>query len=556
MMAISTARVRKRTLRRIFRGRFGSEENPHIGSDEGRLVSPTALVCLVLLFGILGCARNPVSGRPEPVLTTEESEIAYGNQASRQVAKEIGLVENAELAAYIDSVGQRLASHSPRGNLRYHFQVVEMAEPNAFALPGGHVYVSRGLLSLINTESELAAILGHELGHVAARHSVQRQTASVPLMPLQIASALGAAAAAVVSPALGEMVANAGFMPTAFALAAYSREQERQADRLGQEFAAAAGFDPSAMATFMQTLAREEALSESGGTRTSFLSSHPSSPDRSQDASEFSRNLEMAADQPAPLGRAAFLREFDGILVGTGAGEGVAIGNRFLHPELGIALAFPEGWRIQNLRDAVNARSEDAQAQVTLEIVARGEDPMEAALAFGRELRLDNGPRALEIHGNPAARANLRFAEWGNARRLSLTWIAFDGLIYRFTGISSPQDFPPLLAVFEESADSFHGLLPGERAEVEETRLRLVTPLPGEALESLGERSGNRWSLERTALSNGIEATEPLDPDHPIKIAHPEPYLGPEERGSAKEPAPASDAASEPVDESGPGSRE
>ena len=231
----------------------------------------TTCLVLGLCIGHWGCARNPVSGRLEAVLTSEDAEIEQGNQLAKLVESEIGLVENPGLDTYLSQLGQRLASHSPRDTITYQFQVANMPEANAFALPGGRIYVSRGLLPLLNSEDELAAVLGHEIGHVAARHSVRRQTASVPLAPLRIATALGGATASIVSPGLGQLVAGLGELPGAFAMAAYSRDQEREADRLGQQIAAAAGFNPMALSVFTETLAREEALSGEPDRRGSFL---------------------------------------------------------------------------------------------------------------------------------------------------------------------------------------------------------------------------------------------------------------------------------------------
>ena len=206
-----------------------------------------ALVSLALAAGLGACALNPESGRPQTVFMTEEGEIRQGEEAAEEVAKHLGLVEDAALNAYVDEIGQRLAAQSARAELEWHFHIVEMNEPNAFALPGGYIYVSRGLLAYTNDEDELANVIGHEIGHVSARHSVTRQTRGVMVSPVFIAAGLGGWAASIVSPTLGNVIAGTGALPGALALAQYSRGQERQSDELGQGYAAKAGWDPMGM---------------------------------------------------------------------------------------------------------------------------------------------------------------------------------------------------------------------------------------------------------------------------------------------------------------------
>lgn len=493
-------------------------------SNRNHLLTHPAVLGIILVLVSIACARNPVSGMPEPVLTTEKGEIKQGKESAAWVESEIGLVDDPELEAYISQLGQRLAKQSPRKSIEYRFYVVDMVEPNAFALPGGHIYVSRGLLTLVNSESELATILGHEIGHVAARHSVRRQTASAPLLPIQIASVIGGAATAIVSPRLGQIVADAGQLPGAFAMAAYGREQEQQADELGQQIAAGAGFEPEALATILHSLAREEELSGSDPDRTSFLRTHPPSPQRALNAEKYGRDIVPARNQPPPLGRRAFLEELNDIIVGPDVALGVFVDDEFLHPVLGIAFELPAGWEKTNSPDAVIAEQEKGHAQINLMIPAQGSDPMVAALALAKQTRLDAPPQAMEISGLKAAQASTRRSSDHGPMDILITWIAHDDLIYRIVGASSSSDFSTLRPLMERSARSFHALTETERSRIKEKRLRLVAAQPSETLKELGERSGNAWSLEQTAIANGLEAEARLQPGRLIKIAHPEPY--------------------------------
>jgi len=486
--------------------------------------------CLVLglFIGHWGCARNPVSGRLEAVLTSEDAEIEQGNQLAKLVESEIGLVENPGLETYLSQLGQRLASHSPRGDITYQFQVANMPEANAFALPGGRIYVSRGLLPLLNSEDELAAVLGHEIGHVAARHSVRRQTASAPLAPLRIATALGGATASIVSPGLGQLVAGLGEFPGAFAMAAYSRDQEREADRLGQQIAAAAGFDPMALSVFTETLAREEALSGEPDRRGSFLVSHPPSPDRSAAAEKYAHGLSIQPSLPAPLDRKNFLHHFEGILLGQPAIEGVFVDNRFLHPELGIGFSFPSNWETLNTKNSVSARSPDGSADLILEIVGKGASAMEAAENFAEKVKFKSGPHELRVNELDAAEASLIVRVRGENNQLALTWFSYNDLIYQFTGIAPAHAFAKVRADFENSSRSFHPLSENERSEIFENRLRVIESGTVESLAELGQRSGNQWSPAQTAVANGVQQEEPLPPSWPVKISNEEPYRGPD----------------------------
>jgi len=427
----------------------------------------------------------------------------------------------------VNQLGQRLAQHSPRAHLDYRFRVADMPEANAFALPGGHIYISRGLLALVNSEDELAAVLGHEIAHVAARHSVRRQTASAPLAPLRIAAALGGAAASIVSPGLGQVVAGIGQLPGAFAMAAYSRDQEREADRIGQRLAAEAGFDPLALSTFARTLAREEELEGKTAGRRSFLVSHPSSQKRSSSAEAYARELTVARSQPAPLDRADFLHHLDGLVLGEPAAGGVFVDDRFLHPQLGIAFVLPPGWEALNTRRSVSAQNPAGSLSLVVEIVGKGQDALLAAQDFGRLVDLDRAPRATRIHDLEAAEASALVRAPGETRQLLLAWLACDDLIYRIAGIAPIDELADLRPNFKRTSRSFHRLSAAERSEIFEKRLRLTEVQTGETLAEVDRRSENQWSPARTALSNGLEPGAKLPPGRWLKIARSEPFSDP-----------------------------
>ena len=293
--------------------------------------------CAVLA---LACATNPLTRRSELVLVSEQAEIESGNAAAQQVAAEIGIVDAPALTDYVGAVGARVAAHAPPRSHGYRFQILDQDEPNAFALPGGHVYVSRGLLALAHREDELAGVISHEVVHVAGRHHAQRQTrlAGVGILALP-----GVLAGAILGP-IGDLIAAPGVLAGVGALASYSRSQELEADRFGQEMAAAAGYDPGALGEFLIALERDMQLRLGEPREPGWLDSHPSNPERAKQAAEHAADL-SPAPEPAIAPGEAFARRIDGLLVDQNPAEGVFEGARFLHPDLGFRIEFPRASR-------------------------------------------------------------------------------------------------------------------------------------------------------------------------------------------------------------------
>jgi predicted Zn-dependent protease len=477
-----------------------------------------ALSALVALLA--GCAVNPVTGRPELVLRSTESERRLGAEQSQQVEALLGVTDDPELAAYVSTLGDRLAAHSPRQDVEYHFAVIDTETPNAFALPGGYVYVTRGLLALTNSEDELANVIGHEIGHVAARHSVQRETRRVPLA---IITGIGAAATSVVSDELGDLVGGVGQLTGALVLAPYSRNQERQADEVGQRMAFAAGFDPDGMPEFMRTLAREEALMGGDPNRTSFLASHPSSPERARTTAELAAKLGKPAPQNG-VSREQYLAYLDGLLVGPDAREGVFLEERFLHPDLGFQLRFPKGWQTVNTERFIAAQPESGDAVSVLEL-DEANDPLAAAREFrtGSGAGLSAAPATLRIHGLAAARGTALAGRAGSRVHMDLTWIAHGDHVYRITSASPASHADRRRETFRAVATSFRPL-GGDLALVTEERLRLVRGRASETPDQLAKRTGSSWSGAEIAVANALPNDAPFGRALLLKITVAEPY--------------------------------
>jgi predicted Zn-dependent protease len=488
---------------------------------------PTAALLCVLL---LACATNPVTGRQEIVLMSPEREASVGKQAAEQVREEMGLVEDPALVAYVRQVGARVAAHSPRKDVPFQFAIANMPETNAFALPGGYIYVSRGLLALARSEDELANVLAHEVGHVAARHAAQRETRALGVGILAMlgtvaAGALGGDAAASAASQLGQ-VAGAGL------IASYGRDQERQADEIGQKMAKAAGFDPGGMATFLSALDREVTLRTGKPRRPTFLDSHPATPERVASAGTRAKTLGTTGALAPASARDAFVARLEGILLDEDPAEGVVRQQTFLHPDLDLRIVFPDGWAVQNGKQAVGAQEPQGAALIVLAAQERGSDPRAAAEKFVKANAqsvevLDDG--VFSGAGVPAYRVRSRVALSQGTAGAELFWLAHGGVIYRLQCLAAAQSFQTFLPQFERSAKSFRALNPDERASIRERRLHVVRARGGESLAALSGRSGNVWRIEQVALANGLEPGAAPAAGQRMKLAIERPYVAKKE---------------------------
>ncbi len=478
-----------------------------------------------IALGSAGCAVNPVSGRPELTLVSVEQEKKLGAEEARKVEEQIGLLDDAALTAYLEAVGQRLAKESPRQDVTYQFRIADMIEPNAFALPGGYVYVSRGLLPLVNSEDELAGVVGHEIGHVAGKHTVQKISKQGPV------AAVFGVVSGITSfiPVVGDIVGGIGDVTQSLIFAPYDRSQETEADLVGQDIAARAGWDPAALSTFLTTLGREVDLTSKEKRKPSFFDSHPATPDRVARTAAHARELTRANRPPISPTREAFLARLDGLVVGQRAAHGVISGRTFVHPDLDVFLEFPEKWVLDNTLQQVVGVAPDKEAAVLFRAVAEGDDPLEGARRVEKALKAPvvAKTRTVQINGLPAARTQL---EADGKVGVDLTWIAHGGVVYQVAGLAPKARFAGLQPLFTTVAQSFRPLTAAERAGVKELRIRLVKARAGETFDALALRANSAWTKEEIAVANGLAVGAQLNEGHLIKVAVAEPYAAKTER--------------------------
>jgi predicted Zn-dependent protease len=485
-----------------------------------RWCRPLALTVLAALaVSAPGCAVNPVTGRREVTLVSTAGEKEIGEEAARDVEESMGIVADSPIAEYVAAIGRRLAQYSPRHDVGYVVRIVDTPEPNAFALPGGFVYVSRGLLALANSEDELANAIGHEIGHVAARHAVQRVSRAAPI---GILTGVPAALTGIIFPRVGDAIAGVGGVANDLILAPFDRDQEREADRVGQDLAARGGWDPMGLASLLRTLEREEALRNGGVKRTSFLSSHPSTPERVATTEAAARGLTRAAAPPIAAGRAAFLSRLDGLAVGESAARGVVRSQKFLHRELDFTVTFPAGWPLENAPRSVSAAPPDGAAIAVVQIAGNGDDPGTFAREFEQKTRtpFKEPSRRVVVSGLPAVRALTELRTSDGAFAVDLAWIAHHGRVYRIAGMTRPPRLDAYRARFGAIVESFRALTHAERESLTQTRLRIVHAREGESLAQLVARvPGAAWTAAETAVANGRQAEDHLRSGDQLKLA-------------------------------------
>lgn len=482
--------------------------------------------CLVLVTAAAGCAINPVSGRTEMAVISVEKERELGDQAAVKVEAGMGLVADPVPLAYVQAVGGRVAKLSPRQDLSYTFQIVNQPAPNAFALPNGNIYISRGLLALANSEDELAGVLGHEVVHVAARHTVRSANMAVATSPLRIAAGLAGAAAGMIAPRVGEGIAGLGDVATAAILAPYGRSQEREADDLGVDLVARAGYDPKGLLSILQTMERDEELRKNGPPHESFFDTHPTTPERVRETREKAAALRVEPAAPIARTRGDFLSRLNGLLLGDDPADGAFLESRFYQPTLGITLRFPTGWQTRNTPVAVVGHTKDKEALLLVAAAAKGDDPLQVAREAEKEgdIRLLEQAKVLEINGLRAVRSAVSVESSRGPATLDVTWIAHGGIVYQILGLCPTPRLAAYRRLFDDTVSSFRAMTAADAAQLRETRLRIVAARAGERPADIARRTGSVWSANEIAVANALTADGRLAAGQLVKVAVSEPY--------------------------------
>jgi predicted Zn-dependent protease len=469
-----------------------------------RLLAFVSLLACAAAIGLVACSSSPKANaqkKKRTILLTEYDDARVGAEASREIESEMGLLDDPELEAYVNQVGKRVLRGVPRRSFHFHFSIVDQFEPNAFALPGGYIFISRGMLALANSEDELANVIGHEIVHAARRHAAARQEVERGGNPLS--------------------------MPWVRAanLAAYGRDMERTADREGQMLAAAVGYDPMGMSTFLSSLGQMERLLIGRTRLPTFFDTHPGS--RGRAAANAARANEIRWKRDPSLGdtKTSYLRRIEGLPLGDRPEAGVFQGDLFLHPDLDFQINFPPGWRTSNSNRAVGAVSPRGDAVVFLTADLPPGDPREVAKEFAAKTQREFGVQLKKSQPVKIGRLDAwRIQLEGNRKVANVTFVPYRGSTWRITGFSSSDVAKRYLPHTLNTARSFRPLTEEQRKSIEVTRIDLVEARSGEDLVALGRRTGNSWDPSRTAVLNGVFSNHRFEGGELVKIARVEPY--------------------------------
>jgi predicted Zn-dependent protease len=453
------------------------------------------LLALFVLLSLAGCAGVRGAGGPDLFAprVSEGQEIRAGQRAARESARTLGLVTDQALHDYVQQVGVRLAAASERSQLPWTFRVVDDPMPNAFALPGGYVFVTRGILGVLSSEAELAGVLAHAIGHVNARHGVQA-LARRPGVELGI----WAVPTAELRSLDGYAAVGAGLL-----FAEYGPDAERQADDLGFRYMLAAGYDVREVADVFAALGR---LEERGGRSAlpSWLATHPDPGERAEVAATRAGGVREPLDS-LRQNRSEYLDQIEDLVYGEDPRQGFFRNATFFHPELRFRLDLPPGWRYRNLAQAVVAASPDRNAAMQLAIVEQV-DPAEAAHRFvaqsGVNATADVSTETL--NGNPAVVVPFRVATaTGNVSGLA-GWISYGGRTYQIVGVAANDAANGHADAFRETLRSFGPVTDLRLLDVRPNRINIVRLGRATTFEDFNRRYPSAIDAEEVALLNRV----------------------------------------------------
>jgi predicted Zn-dependent protease len=469
----------------------------------------------VLLALVAACATNPVTGRRQISLMSEAQEISIGQEQDLQVKKEMGIYNDAELQKYVSDIGLRLAMLSERPMLPWHFTVVDVPAINAFALPGGFIYITRGILPFLQDEAELAGVLGHEIGHVTARHSAQQYTRS-------IGGQVGLVALSILVPGarpFGDLAAQG----LGVLFLKYGRGDELQADQLGTKYESAGGWDPAGVPGMLSTLGRlDEAAGEKKGV-PNWLSTHPDPLSRVKEIQPQVQAIKAASPGTTyERDRESLLQRVDGLIYGDSPEQGITRGSTFFHPPLRFRIDFPTGWEVMNSPSEVVAKAPNAEIYMLLELVEQpqGRTMQDVALnQMGKAgLRAVQGDRAT-IDGLEAFIGIYQGQIEGlGSVTMRAAHIAYDRNVFMVAGLAAPNIFQQADGAILSGIRSFKKLSAAEAESIRPNRIDLYVVRAGDTWQSIADRSGGVIKPATLAVMNEAEPSSQPPVGSRIKI--------------------------------------
>jgi predicted Zn-dependent protease len=465
------------------------------------------------LLGLLGlscltvaaCSVNPATGdRQFTALLPTEKEAAIGAQEHKNVEKSFGKFMTGPLADYVSTVGAKIAVNTERKDVQYKFHVIDSPIVNAFAIPGGYVYVSRGLLALANSEAELAGVLAHEVGHITARHAAERvsQGFLVNLGAAVIGAAAGSAD-----------IGRAAGLGSELYIKSYSRGQELESDTLGVRYLSRAGYDTNAMAGFLRNLDAQTKLDAklSGKKATSDFNYFSTHPITSQRVTQASAEALTYPKGKGTVRRDAHLQKVNGMTYGDSADQGFVRGNNFYHTGLGFMFSVPKGTKISNSQAAVMAKN--SNGTVIVFDMGKVKEPI-APLDYIKNVWLKNqtigSAESIKVNGLNAATAAFTGVVQGKSVTIRLVAIEWKpGEFFRFQMAIPKSVNAAFMDELKKTTYSFRRLSTSEKNSIRPKRIKLIAAKSGDSVKSLGARMKvDELMSEQFMVLNGLTASD------------------------------------------------
>lgn len=482
-----------------------------------------ALALAAIAALLSGCmqATSPATGRTFTTSVSEQQEAQIGAEEHPKIIAEFGGVydEIPALNRYVDSVGQFVAATSERPEVKYTFTVLNSADINAFALPGGYIYITRGLLALAVNEAEMAGVLGHEVGHVTARHTAERIGRT---QQAQIGATLGTLLGAVLGGEQGaQMMGSLSNEVAQNYLGHYSQSQEFEADTLGVRYLKRATYDSQAMASFLGALNAHTHLqarlagNEEAADAYSMKQSHPRTAERVQQAI----NASGPPEANAMLGRNEYMKQIDGLMYGDDPSQGFVRGRDFIHPDMKFAFTVPQGWKIQNQPDAVVAQGQNGAMIFDMGPANVGDLAGYVQSQWEPKAKVENVQR-INVNGMEGATGLTKGSVNNQPAIFRLLAVRFvDNRVYRFMFAAPQNAFNAQDATFGNVANSFRQISASEAANLKAKRIRLVTVQSGDTIESLANRMQvDEAKLDWFKVLNRLDGGQALQVGQVVKI--------------------------------------
>ncbi len=467
-------------------------------------------------FFLTTCSRNPVTGKKELAFTSEAQEIAMGQEADPQILAQYGLYADSSLQRFITEKGRAMGKISHRPNLEYHFRVVDSEVLNAFAVPGGYVYFTRGIMAHFNNEAQFAGVLGHEIGHITARHTVQQQRNAM-------LGQLGLIAGVIINPNLARFAESAS-QGLGLLFLKFGRDAEKQSDKLGVEYSCKINYDSHQMADFFKTL--ERSSGESANQLPEFLSTHPNPGDRyntvHQLSSDFQKQNNLTNLQ---VNRNTYLRRIEGIIYGEDPRGGYMENSVFYHPEMKFQFSAPQGWMYNNSPTRVQYAPKDGSALLYL-TAAQGNSLQEAAGSFIQQNKLTSEQSGqVSVNGLPAIAIVFSQAQQQQDGSTAIAirgltyFIQYNGTIYQMVGVCAPNNFNTLAPAFKSTMESFRQLTDQAKINKKPQRVRIKTINQAITLQqAFTNYKVPATRMEEFAILNGMQLTDKLSVGTLIKV--------------------------------------